>query len=105
MTPSSPGAKVDKWGIHLRGAWLIRIGPSTVSTIAEAQAIFKALNDSSTPLVTLLFSHPELCWDISNKGLPIISSAPFPSRHMTNLTVSGISLQLPSISVKPYPIR
>jgi hypothetical protein len=77
MTPSSPGAKVDKWGIHLCGTWLIRIGSSTVSTIAEAQAIFKALYDSGTPLVTLLFSHPELRWDISNKGLPIISLAPF----------------------------
>ena len=27
--------------------------------------------------MTLLFSHPELWRDISNKGLPIISSAPF----------------------------
>ncbi len=77
MTPSSPGAKVDKWRIHLRGTWLIRISSSTASTIAEAQAIFKALYDSSTPSVTLLFSHPELRRDISNKGLPIVSLAPF----------------------------
>ncbi len=39
MTPNSPGAKVDKWRIHLCGAWLIRIGSSTVSTIAEAQVV------------------------------------------------------------------
>ncbi len=77
MTPSSPGAKVDKWRIHLCGTWLIRIGSSTVSTIAEAQTIFKALYDSGTSLVTLLFSHLELRWDISNKGLPIILLAPF----------------------------
>jgi hypothetical protein len=77
MTPSSPGAKVDKWRIHLRGAWLIKISSSTVLTIAEAQAIFQALYDSGTPLVTLLFSHPELHQDIPNKGLPIILLAPF----------------------------
>jgi hypothetical protein len=77
MTPSSPGAKVDKWRLHLRGAWLIKIGSSTVSTIAEAHAIFKDLYDRGTPSVTLLFLHPEIRQDISNKGLPIVSSAPF----------------------------
>jgi hypothetical protein len=77
MTPSSPGAKVDKWQLHLRGAWLINIGSSTVSTIAEAHAIFKNLYDCGTPLVTLLFLHPEIQQDISNKGLPIVLSTPF----------------------------
>ncbi len=60
MTPSSPGAKVDKWRLHLRGARLLKIGSSTVSTIAEADAMFKDLYDRGTPSVTLLFSHPEI---------------------------------------------
>jgi hypothetical protein len=60
MTPSSPGAKVDKWRLHFRGAWLIKIGSSSVSTIAEAHAIFKDLYECGTPLVTLLFLHPEI---------------------------------------------
>jgi hypothetical protein len=77
MTPSSPGAKVDKWRLHLKGAWLIKIVSSTISTIAESHAIFKDLYDRGTPSVTLLFSHPEIRQYISNKGLLIALSAPF----------------------------
>ncbi len=46
-------------------------------TISDAQAAFKELYKSGAPSVTLLFSHPELRQDISNKGLPIVSLAPF----------------------------
>jgi hypothetical protein len=77
MTPSTPGAKVDRWRVNLRGAWLIKVGSSLVSTISDAQGAFKDLYESDAPSVTLLFSHPELWRDISNKGLPIISSALF----------------------------
>ena len=56
---------------------LIKVGSTLISTISDAQAAFKALYESNSPSVTLLFSHPELRRDISNKGLPIVSSAPF----------------------------
>ncbi len=46
-------------------------------TILDAQAAFKELYKSGAPSATLLFSHPELWRDISNKGLPIVSLAPF----------------------------
>ncbi len=77
MNPGLPGAKVDKWRLDLRGAWLIKIGSTMVSTISEAQLAFQVLYDDGIPFVTLLFSHPELHRDISNKGLPIVLSAPF----------------------------
>jgi hypothetical protein len=77
MTPSTPGAKVDRWRVNLRGAWLIKVGSTLISTISDAQAAFKALYESNSPSVTLLFSHPELRRDISNKGLPIVSLALF----------------------------
>ena len=76
-TPSTPGAKVDCWRVNFRGAWLIKIGSTLILSIFDAQAAFKALYESNSPSVTLLFSHPELRCDISNKGLPIVSSAPF----------------------------
>ncbi len=77
MIPGLPGAKVDKWRLYLRGAWLIQVGHTPVSTIAEANRAFKGLYDKGANSVTLLFSHPELRRDISNKGLPIISSPPY----------------------------
>ncbi len=77
MVPGSPGAKVDKWHLHVRGAWLIQVGDTTVSTMMYAESAFKQLYDGGAPTVTLLLSHPELCWDISHNGLPIISTAPF----------------------------
>jgi len=77
MIPSSPGVKVDKWQLHLRGAWLIQVGQTAVFTIKDAQRAFKDCYDGNLHSVTLLFSHPKLRRDISNKGLPIISSPPF----------------------------
>jgi hypothetical protein len=43
----------------------------------RCKAAFKELYEHGTPSVTLLSSHPELRRDISNKGLPIVSLAPF----------------------------
>ena len=63
-----------------RGAWLIQVGSALVSTISDVHEAFKDLYKSDAPSVTLWFSHPELRQDISNKGLPIISSAPFSQR-------------------------
>ena len=77
MTPSTPDAKVDCWHVNLRGAWLVKVGSCLISTILDAQKAFKDLYENDAPSVTLLFSHPELRRDISNKGLPILSSAPF----------------------------
>jgi hypothetical protein len=77
MIPGSPSADVDKWWLYLRGAWLIQVGHTPVFRIAEAHRAFKELYKKGTNSVTLLFSHPKLRRDISNKGLPIISSPPF----------------------------
>jgi hypothetical protein len=77
MTPGTPGAKVDWWRVNLRGAWLIKVGSTQISTIFDAQSAFWSLYETGAPSVMLLFSHPELRRDISNKGLPIVSLAPF----------------------------
>jgi hypothetical protein len=99
MNPSTPGAKVDRWRVNLRGAWLIKVGSVLVSTISDGHSAFKDIYESDAPSVTLLFSHPELRRDISHKGLPIISSAPFSQQTQTRLIDSGISLRLLNISV------
>ena len=77
MAPSTPAAKVPRWRSRLKGAWLIKIGDHTVSTIAQAQHAFAQLSADGASTVTLLFSHPEIRQDISHNGLPIVSSAPF----------------------------
>lgn len=77
MAPSTPGARVPRWRTRIRGAWLISINGNTVSSITDAQAIFQQLSDSNSPGCTLLFSHPDITPDISNKGLPIMSPSDF----------------------------
>ena len=77
MNLSTPGAEVDRWQVNLHGAWLIKVGSALVATISDVHGAFKDLYECDAPSVTLLFSHPELRRDKSNKGLPIISSAPF----------------------------
>ncbi len=40
MAPSTPGSKIPCWHTWIKGAWLIKIGPDTVTTIQEAQETF-----------------------------------------------------------------
>jgi len=77
MTPGTPGARIPRWRSRLKGAWLIMVGDTLVSTIADAQDAFRTALTSGSSLVRLLFSHPEIRQDISHDGLPIVSSAPF----------------------------
>ena len=74
---STPCAKIPRWRTRIKGAWLIKIGPHTVSTIQDAQDAFTALALAGTTTIALLFSHPIIRQDISHDGLPIVSSAPF----------------------------
>jgi hypothetical protein len=72
MDTSTPGARIDKWRSQLRGAWLIiSIAGTPVHTFEEAQTAFASLS------CTLLFSHPEISPDISNRGVPIMSRSNF----------------------------
>jgi hypothetical protein len=43
----------------------------------DTQLAFKTLQDEGYTHATLLFAHPKVHPDISRKGLPIISMAPF----------------------------
>jgi hypothetical protein len=77
MAPSTPAAKIPRWRLRIKGAWLIKIGDRTVTTLAEAQDAFQQLSSNSITTVPLLFLHPEIRQDISHDGLRIVSSAPF----------------------------
>ena len=77
MASSTPGARIPRWRTRLRGAWLISINGTPVSSILDAQSVFQELLANGSPPCTLLFSHPEVTPDISNKGLPILSSSDF----------------------------
>jgi len=77
MTPGTPGAKFPRWQSRLKGAWLIKVGNTQVSSIADAQDAFMTPIAPGSSFVKLLFTHPEIRQDISHDGLPIMSSTPF----------------------------
>ena len=77
MDTSSPGTQIDKWRSCIRGAWLVSIGDTAVSTLAEAQSAIRLLSDNNAHSCLLTFTHPEFSPDISYNGLPIISRDDF----------------------------
>jgi hypothetical protein len=105
MIPGLPGAKMDKWRLYLRGAWLIQVGHTSVSTIPEVHRAFKELYKKGTNSVTLLFSHPELRRDILNRASPLSPYHLLRSLHMTNLTIAGISIRSRLLSGKLVDLR
>ena len=77
MSPSTPAAKIPDWRTRVRGAWLIKVDGKCISSIADARSAIRSAVESGTQAVTLLFSHPEIRPNLSNNGIPIVSSAPF----------------------------
>ena len=59
------------------GAWLIEINGTRIHIVSDAQHMFQRLSDSNAKGCLLLFSHPKVNRDISNQGLPIMSSTNF----------------------------
>jgi hypothetical protein len=77
MAPSTPGAYIPRWRTRLRSTWLIQIDDTPVNSIDDTNAMFEQLSTQRAPTCTLLFSHPEITPEISNKGLPIMSKSDF----------------------------
>jgi len=77
MIPGSPAAKIPDWRTRIKGAWLIKVGDITVSTVQDVEGAFALLLASGTPATTLLFAHPAVRPNLSQDGVPILSAAPF----------------------------
>jgi hypothetical protein len=60
MSPSTPAAKIKDWRSRIRGAWLTKIGSTTVTMIASAKDALAAACLKNASSVTLLFAHPEI---------------------------------------------
>jgi hypothetical protein len=73
---STPAARIDRWRTHIRGAWLVSINGTMVTSINKVAAVLARTRPTSH-LCTLVFSHPEISPDVSNKGLPIMSLEDF----------------------------
>jgi hypothetical protein len=76
MVQGTPGAKSPLWQTRIHGAWLIKIGNHLIHSIINACKAFSTFQDTGCTHVALLFAHPEICPDILQHGLPIVSSAP-----------------------------
>ena len=77
MAPGTPAAKIPDWRTRVKGAWLIKLGDTSIATIDDVATEMKSLVDSGADTVVLLFSHPEIRPNLSHVVLPIVSSAPF----------------------------
>jgi hypothetical protein len=74
---STPSAQIDTWHSRLRGAWLISIDNTPISSITAAQSVFSQLSKDSASSCILTFTHPDFSPGISHNGLPIISQDDF----------------------------
>ena len=85
MSPHTPGDRIHYWRTNIRGAWLIAINGTIITSIADAQNAFEQLRLSQAKEATLTFAHPEVSRDISNKGLPILSTEDFSQATLDQL--------------------
>ena len=73
---STPCARIPRWRSRLKGAWLIQVGDTRVSTLDQVKQTFRDIHSSTTPPpdnCTLLFSHPEMKHGLTNEGIPQVN--------------------------------
>ena len=85
ILPSSPVACIRCWRSRIKGAWLIQIGDTKVTSVEDVANEFAQIKSSCADSTVLLFSHPEVRPTLSQDGLPIVSSAPFSLNTHTQL--------------------
>jgi hypothetical protein len=78
MALGTPGARIPWWRTQIRSAWLNAIDGTQLTTLADAQSIFRCLSHDHSRGCTLLFLHPKITPDIASSGLPIMSKSDFP---------------------------
>ncbi len=106
MVPGTPGARIPRWRTQIRGAWLIAIDGTQLTTLADAQSIFCCLSHDHSRGCTLLFLHPEITPDIVTSSLPIMSKSDFPqlAHDQLNNHVDLLEDGLRILRVRAYDI-
>jgi hypothetical protein len=87
IAPSTPAARIHGWRSRIRGAWLIKVDDTIITSLDDVVDAFATLKATASPSVTLLFSHPEVRPNLSKDGIPIVSSAPF--LHLTHTQLNN----------------
>jgi hypothetical protein len=77
MEPGTPWARIPCWRTRIRGAWLVAINGTCITTLDDAQSAFRRLSNANSHGCSLFFSHPEITPDISSSGLPLMSKSDF----------------------------
>ncbi len=49
MAPGTPGARIARWWTRIRGAWLIQVDGTPVTSISDAKSVFTRLSCSNSP--------------------------------------------------------
>ncbi len=103
MDPGTPGARVDRWRTQLRGASLVSIAGVPVHTVEEAEAALTTLSGPSLLDCTLVFCHPKVFPDISNRGVPIMSRDDF--AQFSQLTNDQLNNRLDLLNESPLILQ
>jgi len=82
IVPSSPAAKLPAWRSRLRGAWLVKVDGTPLSSPATLEATLRRLAASGKDSCQLLFAHPEVAQGLTNEGIPQVNLDQMNPRHM-----------------------
>ncbi len=80
-SPGIPAVKIKDWHSCVKGAWLVQIGDTPITTVTSTKDAFTTARLTNALLVTLLFAQPKIFPNLAHNGIPIVSSAPFTQLH------------------------
>ena len=81
ISPGTPCAKIPHWKKRLRGARLLQVNDTVISSTQDVVTIFSLLPHKTRGTCELLFSTPELRDGLTAEGIPQISLDQLNPRH------------------------
>ena len=73
ITKGSPAAKIPRWRSRLKGAWLTKVGDTSIASIADLQSALARYSTEGAQHVKLLFAQPEIRDGLTDKGIPQVN--------------------------------
>ena len=71
---STPAAKIRAWRSRIRGAWIIKVNDTPVTTEDELRQVLTGLAKDKSPMCTLLIAHSEIRDGLVESGIPQINT-------------------------------
>jgi hypothetical protein len=73
MAPSTPAARVPRWRSRFRGAWIIKVNNTVVTSVSEVYEAVATAKQQHHMRIVVLMAHSEIKDGLTHDGIPQVN--------------------------------